>query len=215
MINGKDPEYFLDHIDGDKTNNRIENLRDTTHEENNINYHRLQSNNTTGYSGVYYVEGSDNYSAYIGYDNKKIHIGKYKHPEEAALARELKRIELYGEEFYYANEKNKILLEELKVKVEEINKEKDFSKIPKIRSTVTNKLGYNGVEQVSKNKFRAVATKDGVKYPCGRYDTIEEAALAFEYKLIELYGRDFYSYSDRDKILIELEEKVRLIKEFK
>lgn len=68
------------------------------------------------------MEKSKNYSAYLGYDNKKIHIGKYKSPEEAAYARELKRLELYGEEFYYANEKNSILLEELKLKVEEIIK---------------------------------------------------------------------------------------------
>lgn len=41
MVTGEDPKYFIDHIDGDKTNNRIENLRDVTHEENNVNYHKL------------------------------------------------------------------------------------------------------------------------------------------------------------------------------
>lgn len=218
IVTGVEPENFIDHIDGNRSNNIFTNLRDVNHISNNRNITSISKNKSqeveNEYLGVYYIERTGNWTSAINFKNKKIHLGRFITKEEAALAYQLKRIELYGEEFCFSNEDNRILLEDLKLKVDEILKNrKNFEGKPKIRSTVTNKLGYNGVEAVGYGKYRAIATKDGIKYPCGRFDTVEEAALAFEYKLIELYGREYYSYSDRDKILEDLEEKVRLIKE--
>jgi hypothetical protein len=218
IINKVEPEYFIDHIDGNRSNNIITNLRDVDHRSNNRNITTVSKNKSqkieNEYLGVYYIERTGNWTSAINFQNKKIHLGRFITKEEAALAYQLKRIELYGEEFCNASNDNKILLENLKIKVKDIlENRKEYEGKPKIRSTVTNKLGYNGVEQVGGGKFRAVATKDGVKYPCGRFDTVEEAALAFEYKLIELYGIEFYLYSDRGLILEDLEEKVKLLKE--
>ena len=205
IVKGTEPNGFIDHINGNKLDNIIENLRDVSCGENNVNRHKLRKDNTTGYLGVVYLEITDTYHASIQYCGKSISIGRYKYLEEAALAYQLKYLELYGEEFYYANEKNKILLEELKTKAENL---KTTILLPKIRSTVTNKLGYNGVEQTKGGRFRASLAKQG----CGCFDTVEEAALAYEYKLIEVYGRDHYSYSNRDEILNDLEEKMKVIK---
>jgi hypothetical protein len=83
----------------------------------------LKECNSTGYTGVAKARNG-RYRSYTNVDGKQKCIGTYGTPEEAALARELKCLEIYGEEFYHANEKNKILLEELKLKVKVINNEK-------------------------------------------------------------------------------------------
>ncbi len=49
---GQMPALFLDHRDGDVTNNRIGNLREATRSINAQNQRRPHSNNTTGFAGV-------------------------------------------------------------------------------------------------------------------------------------------------------------------
>ena len=39
MVHGVDPEHHIDHINGNTLDNRIENLRDATHQENLLNCH--------------------------------------------------------------------------------------------------------------------------------------------------------------------------------
>jgi hypothetical protein len=46
MINGKDPDQVIDHIDGNKRNNNISNLRDVTQRENSLNRKDFKSTNT-------------------------------------------------------------------------------------------------------------------------------------------------------------------------
>ena len=46
MINGKDPDQVIDHIDNNKTNNNISNLRDVTQRENSLNRKDFKSRNT-------------------------------------------------------------------------------------------------------------------------------------------------------------------------
>ncbi len=120
MYYGEDPKYFIDHINGIKNDNRIENLRDIERGYNTINLNSLKNNNKTGFTGVSKLK-SGKYRSYITIEQKQTTLGHYDTVEEAALVRELKFIELYGEEFYYANEKNKIILEELKLKVKGID----------------------------------------------------------------------------------------------
>lgn len=49
MFYGKDPEFEIDHINHDRSDNRIENLRDTN--ENNKNRSKYNTN-TSGYSNI-------------------------------------------------------------------------------------------------------------------------------------------------------------------
>ena len=74
----------IDHINGDRYDNRIINLKEATTSENNRN-RRITDRNTSGYVGV--VKQGDKWYAYIKVDGKKIHLGTYNTKDEAIQAR--------------------------------------------------------------------------------------------------------------------------------
>jgi hypothetical protein len=73
---------MIDHINGNRQDNRIENLRECTDSQNQGNSKRSK-NNTTGYKGVSLHKGTGKYTAEITYNNKKIYLGLFLTPEEA------------------------------------------------------------------------------------------------------------------------------------
>ena len=84
-IHGKWPTNEIDHINGNKADNRLSNLRDV---ERWINMHNqgLRKNNTSGFKGV--CRKGKKWSAVIKI-NKKIHwLGVYETPELANIARQ-------------------------------------------------------------------------------------------------------------------------------
>lgn len=85
IVHGYLPE-FIDHINGDKTDNRIANLRPATKRTNGQNAKR-QSNNTSGRVGVSWNKRRRQWHAYI-YVGKQIHLGWFASYEEACTARE-------------------------------------------------------------------------------------------------------------------------------
>lgn len=66
---------------------------------------RLFANNSTGFTGVYYI-GNGKYRSYIGFKNKKYSIGTFTDLKAAVKARKEKEEELFGTflEEYYASE---------------------------------------------------------------------------------------------------------------
>lgn len=91
---GKTPTKSLDHIDGNKDNNHISNLREVTNKQNTENRGK-QRNNTTGYKGVTYNKRLNKYIAQIQHNSKQMHIGVYPTAHEAHLAYESKAQELF------------------------------------------------------------------------------------------------------------------------
>lgn len=85
MAHGEAPDY-IDHIDGDTMNNRIENLRSVPHAVNMKNK-ALYKNNSSGVSGVAYRERDKVWEAAIGVDGARFQIGSYKTREEAVAVR--------------------------------------------------------------------------------------------------------------------------------
>lgn len=81
-MTGKMPSGILDHIDGDRTNNKWDNLREVTYSQNAMNS-RFRKNNTSGYKGVSFDKRLKRYEAYIWKENKKRSLGFYRNPEEA------------------------------------------------------------------------------------------------------------------------------------
>lgn len=95
LYHGEIPNV-IDHINMDKSDNRISNIRNCTHSQNKFNTIK-PSNNTSGFKGVYLCRGK--WRAKINYMRRSIHIGTYDTAEEASKAYEAKAKELH-KEFY-------------------------------------------------------------------------------------------------------------------
>lgn len=81
---------LVDHIDGDKLNNRRENLRLCNSSENSFN-RDLPAHNSSGYKGVSrntYQDGPKPWQAAITINRKKIYLGSYATAADAARAYE-------------------------------------------------------------------------------------------------------------------------------
>ena len=79
------PPDMIDHIDGNKLNNRFRNLREATRSENNSNSKR-PANNSSGFKGVSYRKQVGRWTAQITVNNKRSHIGYFNTPEAAHAA---------------------------------------------------------------------------------------------------------------------------------
>jgi hypothetical protein len=93
----------LDHINGDRADNRIENLRAVSAGQNQHN-RKLNSNNTSGYKGVAWDKENKNWTTYINLEGRRIFLGYYSTPEEADKVVRKAREELHGA---YANHGDK------------------------------------------------------------------------------------------------------------
>lgn len=82
---GRWPDNFIDHINGDPTDNRIENLRDVEASENARNC-AMPVNNTSGIVGVSRAR-SGKWIARILYNGRYHHLGTFASKEDAASAR--------------------------------------------------------------------------------------------------------------------------------
>lgn len=82
MLNhGTTPKGVIDHINGIKTDNRIENLRDVTNAENIQNMRAPMKGNKSGYLGV--CSEGPRFRALITVNGKQERIGVFDTPEEA------------------------------------------------------------------------------------------------------------------------------------
>lgn len=88
--------YDVDHISGDKMDNRKCNLRVCTHQQNMFNQ-KLRNTNNTGYYGVSFMRNCGKYEAYINLDGRKKYLNIYGTAAEAANARDAAAVMLYGD----------------------------------------------------------------------------------------------------------------------
>lgn len=80
-VYGEWPKGVLDHIDGNKSNNCLSNLRDTNQMINGANRTKLNKNNTSGYLGVY--RDKKKWNAELIYLGEKFRLGSFDTPEKA------------------------------------------------------------------------------------------------------------------------------------
>lgn len=90
------PNKDIDHIDGNRKNNSIVNLREANRSENMENQKTAQRRNKTGYLGVSFCKKRNKYVANITKNKKQLYIGEYKSPEDAHQAYLLKKRELHN-----------------------------------------------------------------------------------------------------------------------
>lgn len=87
MHNGKVPDNMeIDHINHIRTDNRTENLRIVSHQQNAMNRSKTLRN-TSGVVGVSWCKITGKWYAYIKKDGVMHNIGRYTSLEDAVLAR--------------------------------------------------------------------------------------------------------------------------------
>jgi hypothetical protein len=83
LHHGYAPE-LVDHIDGNKKNNLIENLREATKAENNLN-RKIHKNNKCGKKNIHWIQKVKSWCVKLNVNKKRIHVGLFKDLELAEL----------------------------------------------------------------------------------------------------------------------------------
>lgn len=98
MLKNEEPTLIVDHIDGDPKNNKIENLRLATSQNNarNSNKRPQLKNASSVYKGVHYSDSKSKWFSCITVDDVCYNIG-FETEIEAALDYDKRAKELYGE----------------------------------------------------------------------------------------------------------------------
>lgn len=94
-MTGELPKGQVDHINGDRLDDRYENLRDVSHGANQENRKRAASNNKSGLLGVFFVKRTSRWTARIRKGGKDHYIGYFDSAEEAHEAYIAKKREVH------------------------------------------------------------------------------------------------------------------------
>ena len=86
LFHGEQPSDQIDHINGIRTDNRIENLRVVTPQENMRN-RAMNRNNTSGTCGVSWCKSQKKWRVKITVDDRMIHLGYFQSISDAKSAR--------------------------------------------------------------------------------------------------------------------------------
>jgi len=99
LIMGEPKNMHINHINHDTLDNRRENLRIATPQENAKNKNTYKNNKSTGYKGVYkrVYKKRNLYEVYIQSNKIRQYVGSYKNINHALIAYNLKAKELHGE----------------------------------------------------------------------------------------------------------------------
>ena len=93
-VHGIIPKQQLDHINGNRSDNRLVNLRVVTNKQNCEN-RKQQANNTSGYRGVHWNASANKWVARIRHHGKRHHVGVFDTAEEAGRAAKAARDMLF------------------------------------------------------------------------------------------------------------------------
>jgi len=105
-VNGLFPKDQIDHIDGNKSNNKWNNLRAADKSQNLRNQGKY-SNNSSGHKGVFWHKQNKNWTVRVNIDRKEAeimgikgtckHIGSFNNKDDAVAASKLAFLKYHGE----------------------------------------------------------------------------------------------------------------------
>jgi len=96
LIMGTPIDKVIDHKNGDGLDNRVENLRICSYQQNSLNS-RCRSGCTSKYRGVSWYKFYNKWTVYISINRKHTSIGNFENEVDAALAYNEKAIKYHGE----------------------------------------------------------------------------------------------------------------------
>jgi len=96
FIENPENKECIDHINHNKKDNNISNLRWATKLENNQN-RSISTNNTSGYSGITFVEKSNKWRVIISVNRRPKHLGYFANKEDAIRVRREAEVLYFGE----------------------------------------------------------------------------------------------------------------------
>ena len=172
ILNVTDPKIIVDHIDRNKTNNRKNNFRIVTYQQNTFNRSKIK-NSSSSYKGLYFDKKHNAYQLRIFKDGKSFYFGTYTSEIAAANAYNYYIIQFFGE-YSVFNDVTYMDKEEWE------QYKNNYNKTSKYRGVSLNKNG----------KFWRVVAQDKnrkVTY-VGTYKTEDEAALAYNTYIITEFG---------------------------
>lgn len=98
LFNGSEPTSYIDHVNGDKQDNSISNIREATPAQNQMN--RVKgSNNKSGHTGVTFRSDRGKWRSQIYQNGKLIYLGLFSEKKDAANAYK-EAAKKYGDEFF-------------------------------------------------------------------------------------------------------------------
>jgi hypothetical protein len=96
LFYGEAPDQQIDHINGNRLDNRIANLRLASNAQNSRNC-RLSKNNTSGVTGISYHSKAKKWMAQIMLSRKNNYLGLFNTKEEAIAARKKAETQYFGQ----------------------------------------------------------------------------------------------------------------------
>ena len=113
-----DRNIYIDHIDGNPSNNRKYNLRIVTNQQNQYNA-TLAKSNTSGVKGVTFQKDTQKWRAAITINKEYKYLGEYTTKEEAIKVRQDAELKYYGD--YSTLNREKVIQENIdKIESEKI-----------------------------------------------------------------------------------------------
>lgn len=95
LAHGSWPKEDIDHINGDRADNRLVNLREASRSENNCN-RAMRANNSSSVKGVCFHKGAGKWMAYIQSERNRIHLGLFANLADAECAVRVARERIHG-----------------------------------------------------------------------------------------------------------------------
>lgn len=89
-------KLYVDHIDRNRTNCNLSNLRWASLSENGINKSK-QSNNTSGIVGVCFDKSRNKWKAWLNVEGNAINLGRFDRKEDAINSRKEAEITYFGQ----------------------------------------------------------------------------------------------------------------------
>lgn len=86
MSHGEWPNGEIDHVNGDRSDNRLSNLRVADRTENSQNMRSAKSNNPHGVLGLNWHKGAGKWMAQITVDKQQKYLGLFKSADDARSA---------------------------------------------------------------------------------------------------------------------------------